>query len=177
MDDQLPFQLVLTLFTVVGVGVGVALLVGLASSARRTRAASSWAKVAAVVVDNQTHSYTDQRLSFSPVVRYRDAGGTERTAAAQDTSSSSWVLGTDVEVLVDPNQIGTVLLAGPRAGRERRFGARFATVVALFFVAFGVLAWVGFGSTVADGPWWAGPFGHAPDGFQDGFPDTFDPGS
>ena len=169
MDTTL-FRVITTVIAVFGVGVGIALLAGLGRAASRSRAATGLAPTRAVVVENQTHAWGEGRLSFSPVVRYRDPTGAERTAAARDTSPSSWVTGTDLDVLVDPDQPGQVMLAGGRARNARRFGAGFSGLVGVVFIAVGIGAWIGLGQAVAGGAWWAGPFGNPTDGVEQQVP-------
>ena len=177
MDDTV-FRVVAGVIAVFAVAVGLGLLVAVTRSRSVTRAASRGRRYPAVVVDNQQHSWQDGRLSFSPVVRFRDAGGTERTLAATDSSSDSWIAGTELEVLVGEERPDVVLLAGDRAAAGRGFGSGFGIVVALVFLAMGVGVWVFFGAQVAGGPWWAGPFGHPPDTGTTDFPfDGSFPGS
>lgn len=159
MDDTL-FRVVIAVIALVPLLVGAALLVAAARSRAALRAMANGQPLAGVVVDNQQHSWQDGRLTFSPAVRFRDAGGVDRLVVTRDSSSHSWVPGTSVEVLVDDSRPDLVVLAGSRAASTRRFGSAVGLVAALFFVAFGVGVWTVFGSLVTGGSWWAGPLGH-----------------
>jgi len=142
VDDGAPlgFRVLLAAICGFAVLVGTAMVVGSLRSAARARSLSrTGSRVTATVVDNQTHSHGDHGLTFSPVVRFRDARGRERVQAVGDQQTSSAVVGTSLEVLYDPERDDRVQVATGRGA-----GPVTGLVFGLVFLAFGAGAWFGF---------------------------------
>jgi hypothetical protein len=102
-----------------------------------------------VVVDNQMTSWSEGRVTFSPVITFQTAEGRELTVVSQQSSHRSYVKGSPVELRYDPERPEKVILDREGAGPWilMAMGAvfiLFALVVAGVALAAGSQALPGF---------------------------------
>lgn len=64
------------------------------------------------VVDNALTATPQRRVLFSPVVQFRSRSGEQVRGAAQQASARSWPRGATVEIVYDPADPGSFVLAG-----------------------------------------------------------------
>ncbi len=133
----LPY-LVMPFFVGIPALVGAGLIFVAARRWRRQRAlAASGQRATAQVVDNQVESWSQGRTSFRPVVRFRTGSGHEVTTVLADLSGfRSHLVGTDIEVLYDPQK-------PTEAAPVRKGGAGLviALVLGLIFLTFSLFAY------------------------------------
>lgn len=187
---------------IAGVIAGVAALAAVTVVVRSMRRGAlvreltrSGTRAEGVVVDNQLHSHAPTRtttpdgfshstgggMTFSPVVRFTDSTGHERVVVGDEEASDSWVEGTALEVLYDPDRPDRVVVDPDSTG------VGGTVVAAVLFLAFAVAVVVGVGATVGwsgdpSAPDLLGPGGQQfpGDGFGDlppGFDQPADPGT
>jgi hypothetical protein len=113
---------------------GVAIVaVGAVRLRRNRRLRKVGISVTATVVDNQLIGGTEGRLMFAPVIVYRTREGREIKTAASHQSYKSYIAGSAIEVLYDPDQPDRVLVPGQSSGPY------VAIVFGLVFVGFGIV--------------------------------------
>lgn len=119
---------------------------GLRRGATARELARTGTRTSGVVLANQMHSGTEGGMTFSPVVRFTDSSGRDQVVAGEEGSSTSWVTGTTVQVLYDPERPDRVAVGTSRGGPVG------AVVVGVVILAFAVAVVVGVGATAG----WSG---------------------
>lgn len=102
---------------VAALGGVLAIVHGLRRGATARELARTGTRTSGVVLANQMHSGTEGGTTFSPVVRFTDSSGRDQVVAGEDRSSTSWVTGTTVQVLYDPERPDRVAVGPPEVGR------------------------------------------------------------
>ncbi len=160
---------------VAGLIAGVAALVGALAIVRGLRRgaadrelARTGARTSGEIVDNRVHSGTEGGMTFSPVVRFTDSTGREQVVAGEERVRTSWVTGTTVQVLYDPQRPDRV-----RVGTSGS-GSSVAVVFGVVFLAFAAAVVLGVGATVGWTGGSTGPVDVVPDGGPGGPPPGFD---
>lgn len=70
------------------------------------------------VIGNSLIESGPRQVAFSPVVEFHDHGGQRVSARAQQTSATSWPLGTTVDVAYDAQDPHRFVLAGGAQGNQ-----------------------------------------------------------
>lgn len=107
-------------------------------------------------------------MTFSPVVRFTDSAGGERVVAGGERARTSWVMGTTVQVLYDPQRPDRV-----RVGTAGS-GSSVAVVFGVVVLTFAAAVVLGVGATVGWTGGSTGPVDLVPGGGPGGLPPGFD---
>jgi hypothetical protein len=151
------FTVVFTLFgglvALFGVGLAVAGARAVARSARFSRVGIP---AEGVIVDNQMESRSTtgdnglpprSYLMFRPAVRFRTQQGQELTVVARNASRRSYLTGTSVAVLYDPQRPTEIRLTAQRGMSAGVIPLVAGLIFAAFAVGLIIIANVGLGST------------------------------